>query len=49
MEGNPSSLMFNHPLSEMNDNDPEFEQSEYRVRLMENSAKETLKDTVKCH
>ncbi|KAI4569891.1 hypothetical protein MJT46_007185 [Ovis ammon polii x Ovis aries] len=27
---------------DVNDNDPEFEQSEYRVRLMENSAKETL-------
>ncbi|XP_040091548.1 protocadherin alpha-11-like, partial [Oryx dammah] len=27
---------------DINDNDPEFEQSEYRVRLMENAAKETL-------
>ncbi|XP_015327732.1 protocadherin alpha-13 isoform X4 [Bos taurus] len=27
---------------DINDNDPEFEQSEYKVRLMENAAKETL-------
>ncbi|KAL2779032.1 protocadherin alpha-11 isoform 2 precursor [Daubentonia madagascariensis] len=27
---------------DVNDNDPEFDQSEYKVRLMENAAKETL-------
>uniref|UniRef100_A0A8C6CES2 Protocadherin alpha 11 n=1 Tax=Moschus moschiferus TaxID=68415 RepID=A0A8C6CES2_MOSMO len=29
-------------ILDINDNDPEFEQSEYKVRLMENAAKETL-------
>nr|KAF6448274.1 hypothetical protein HJG63_014987 [Rousettus aegyptiacus] len=33
--------LFIHVL-DINDNDPEFEQSEYKVRLMENAAKETF-------
>ncbi|XP_053078052.1 protocadherin alpha-11 isoform X5 [Acinonyx jubatus] len=33
--------LFIHVL-DVNDNDPEFEQSEYKVRLMENAAKETF-------